>query len=67
MVTNTAEYRYRLFDVFYDSGAIWDQGQAPVMRHSVGVGVRQNGMYAALAFPIKEGHIEPVFMVGMNY
>ena len=61
VVANTAEYRYRLFDVFYDSGAIW------VLRHSVGVGVRQNGMYAALAFPIKEGHIEPVFMVGMNY
>jgi hypothetical protein len=67
MVANTAEYRYRLFDIFYDSGAIWDQGQTAVLRHSVGVGVRQNGMYAALAFPIKEGHIEPVFMVGMNY
>jgi hypothetical protein len=67
MVANTAEYRYRLFDVFYDSGAIWDQGETAVLRHSVGVGVRQNGMYAALAFPIKEGHIEPVFMVGMNY
>src|ERR1017187_4614147 len=67
MVHNTAEYRYRLFDVFYDCGAIWDQGQTAVLRHSVGVGVRQNGMYAALAFPIKEGHIEPVFMVGMNY
>ncbi|HUE01731.1 MAG TPA: BamA/TamA family outer membrane protein [Bryobacteraceae bacterium] len=67
VVHNTVEYRYRLFDVFCDNGAIWDQGQAPVMRHSVGVGVRQNGMYAALAFPIKEGHIEPVFMVGMNY
>jgi hypothetical protein len=67
MVANTVEYRYRLFDVFYDSGAIWDQGETAVLRHSVGVGIRQNGMYAALAFPIREGHIEPVFMVGMNY
>jgi hypothetical protein len=67
MMANTLEYRYRLFDVFYDSGAIWDQGETAVLRHSLGVGVRQNGMYAALAFPIKEGHIEPVFMVGMNY
>jgi hypothetical protein len=67
MVHNSLEYRYRLFDIFYDSGAIWDQGQTAVLRHSVGVGVRQNGLYAALAFPIKEGHIEPVFMVGMNY
>ncbi|MGC9950819.1 MAG: BamA/TamA family outer membrane protein [Bryobacteraceae bacterium] len=67
MVANTLEYRYRRFDVFYDSGAIWDQGQTAILRHSLGVGVRQNGMYAALAFPIREGHIEPVFMVGMNY
>lgn len=67
VVHNTVEYRYRLFDVFYDSGAIWDQGQTPMLRHSVGVGVRQNGLYAAMAFPVKEGHIEPVFMVGMNY
>jgi hypothetical protein len=67
VVANTLEYRYRLLDIFYDSGAIWDQGQTAILRHSVGVGVRQNGMYAALAFPIREGHIEPVFMVGMNY
>ncbi len=64
---NSLEYRYRILDVFYDSGAIWDQGETAVLRHSVGVGVRQNGLYAALAFPIREGHIEPVFMVGMNY
>ena len=37
------------------------------LRHSVGIGIRQNGIYAALAFPVSEGHIEPVFMVGMNY
>ncbi|HUO30403.1 MAG TPA: BamA/TamA family outer membrane protein [Bryobacteraceae bacterium] len=67
MVHNSVEYRYRLLDIFYDSGAIWDQGQAAVLRHAAGVGIRQNGLYAALAFPIKEGHIEPIFMVGMNY
>jgi hypothetical protein len=67
LVHNSVEYRYRLFEIFYDSGAIWDQGQAAVLRHSMGVGVRRNGLTAALAFPLKEGHIEPVFMVGMNY
>ncbi|HTQ56795.1 MAG TPA: BamA/TamA family outer membrane protein [Bryobacteraceae bacterium] len=67
VVYNTVEYRYRLFDIFYDSGTIWDVGQTATWRHSVGVGIRSNGLYAALAFPIKEGHIEPVFMVGMNY
>ncbi len=67
LVHNTLEYRYRLFDVFYDCGAIWDQGQTAVLRHSLGIGIRQNNTYAALAFPVREGHIEPVFMVGMNY
>ena len=67
MVHNSLEYRYRLLKVFYDSGAIWDQGQTAVLRHSVGVGVQRNGLFAALAFPVREGHIEPVFMVGMNY
>jgi outer membrane protein assembly factor BamA len=67
MVYNSVEYRYRLLDVFYDSGAIWDQGETAVFRHSIGVGVRHNGLSVALAFPLKEGHIEPVFTVGMNY
>jgi hypothetical protein len=67
MVYNSVDYRYRVLDVFYDSGAIWDQGETAIMRHSLGVGIRQNGLFAALAFPIREGHIEPVFMVGMNY
>lgn len=67
LVHNSVEYRYRIFEIFYDSGAVWDQGQAAVLRHSLGVGVRRNGLSGALAFPVKEGHIEPVFMVGMNY
>jgi len=67
MVYNSVEYRYRLLKVFYDSGAIWDERQAAVLRHSVGVGIQQNGLFVAMAFPVKEGHIEPVFMVGMNY
>jgi len=67
LVHNSLEYRYRRLKVFYDSGAIWDPGQTVVLRHSVGVGVQQNGLFAALAFPVREGRIEPVFMVGMNY
>lgn len=67
VVHNSVEYRYRLLDLFYDTGAIWDEGQSAVLRHSVGVGVRLSSFCIALAFPVKEGHIEPVFMVGMNY
>ena len=28
MVHNTLEYRYRMLEVFYDTGAVWNRGQA---------------------------------------
>jgi hypothetical protein len=67
MVHNTVEYRYGVFEIFYDSGAIWDRGEPAVLRHSAGVGLRQGLFSLAVAFPIRDGHIDPIFMVGMNY
>ncbi|HLH16529.1 MAG TPA: BamA/TamA family outer membrane protein [Bryobacteraceae bacterium] len=67
MVANTAEYRYGAFEIFYDSGAIWDHGDGAVLRHSAGVGLRHGIFSLAVAFPLREGHIDPIFMAGMNY
>jgi Omp85 superfamily domain len=67
MIHNSLDYRYRVVEVFYDSGTIWDRTQPVVARHSVGVGLRQGSFSVAVAFPVKEGRIEPIFMVGMNY
>jgi hypothetical protein len=67
MVHNTVEYRYGVFQIFYDTGAIWDSGQAVEARNSAGIGLRQGAFSASVAFPIREGHIDPIFMVGMNY
>jgi hypothetical protein len=67
MVHNTVEYRYGAFELFYDSGAIWDHGDTAVLRHSVGVGLRQGLFSLAVAIPVRDGHIDPIFMVGMNY
>jgi outer membrane protein assembly factor BamA len=67
MVHNSVEYRYGVFQIFYDSGTIWDRTEAAVLRHSVGLGLRQGVFSMAVAFPLKEGRIDPVFMVGMNY
>ncbi len=67
MVHNSVEYRYGVFQAFYDSGAIWDRAEAAVLRHSVGVGLRQGVFSLAIAFPLKEGRIDPIFMMGMNY
>jgi hypothetical protein len=67
MVHNSVEYRYGAFQIFYDSGAVWDRNDAAVLRHAAGVGLRQGVFSLAVAFPLREGHIDPVFMVGMNY
>ena len=66
-VHNTVEYRYGAFQVFYDTGSVWDRGDAAVVRHSAGVGLRQGIFSIALAFPLREGRIEPIVMMGMNY
>ena len=67
MAHNSVDYRYGCFEAFYDSGAIWDSGQTAVVRHSTGMGLRQGPLFMAVAFPLREGRIEPIFMVGMNY
>lgn len=67
IIHNSVDYRYGIFQVFYDTGAVWDSGQSVVPRHSVGVGLRQSAFFLAIAFPVREGHAEPVFLVGMNY
>jgi hypothetical protein len=67
MVHNSVEYRYGWFQIFYDTGAIWDNGQPAGAKHSAGVGLRQGAFSLAVAFPIREGRAEPIFMVGMNY
>jgi hypothetical protein len=67
IIHNSVDYRYGLFQVFYDTGAVWESGQPAVPRHSLGAGVRQGPFFLALAFPVREGHADPIFMVGMNY
>ncbi|MDQ2898438.1 MAG: BamA/TamA family outer membrane protein [Acidobacteriota bacterium] len=71
LVHNSVTYGYRfpevVAEVFYDAGALWNRGQGPAARHSLGVGFRQGIFSACVAFPVREGRIDPIFMVGMNY
>ena len=67
MVHNSVEYRYRVVYVFYDSGAVWIKNEEPAIRHSAGAGLRYGIFSLALAFPMRDGRIEPVVMLGMNY
>jgi len=67
MFHNSVEYRYGVFQIFYDTGSVWDRTATAVLRHSLGVGLRQGQFSLAVAFPVRDGHIDPIFMVGMNY
>jgi len=67
LATASIEYRYRVFQVFYDTGAVWDHRGAAEHRNSVGLGLAKWGLQLALAFPVKYGRAEPIFMVGMDF
>ena len=67
MVYNSVDYRYGLFEAFYDTGAIWDAGQTAIARHGLGVGLRESVFSLAVAFPVRGGKIEPIFIMGLLY
>jgi Omp85 superfamily domain len=67
LVHNAVEYRYGPVQAFYDTGAVWEGGQQPIQRHSVGVAVKESIFTLALAFPVRSGHVDPVVMMGIIY
>jgi len=81
VVHNEMTYGYRVgegtVEGFYDTGALWQSAQSgqfgqfdrgtATLRHSLGAGYKQGIFVLAMAFPVRNGRIEPVFMAGMNY
>jgi hypothetical protein len=67
-------YKYRAVRVFYDTGAVWDGGGRANPKQSLGAGLEgnlgflgRNDFLLALAFPLNQGHLEPMFVAGMNF
>ena len=62
-----------MLEAFYDVGAIGDN--TPVAKtvkstgtkHSIGAGIRKDALQLAVAFPLKNGRIDPVFLAGVNF
>lgn len=67
VVHGSIDYRYRFFQVFYDTGAVWDRTQDREQKQSLGVGFKVEGFQLAVAFPVRAGHAEPVFYAGLNF
>ena len=66
VVHNSVEYRYRFVEAFYDTGAVWSAGDRATVHHSVGGGVRLGDLALLMAFPMRNGRPEPVFIAGLN-
>ncbi|HWZ33655.1 MAG TPA: BamA/TamA family outer membrane protein [Bryobacteraceae bacterium] len=70
VIHGSIDYRYGIFQIFYDTGAVWDRAQDREQKQSVGVGVKgfkKECFQLAVAFPLRAGHAEPVFYAGMNF
>ena len=74
VVYGSVTYGYRIMRVFYDTGSVWDSGKTPEAKQSAGVGVstglglfRKDAFLLAIAFPIRQGRVEPVFIAGMSF
>ena len=70
VIHGSIDYRYRIFQIFYDTGAIWDHPQDREQKQSIGVGVKgfkKECFQLAVAFPLRAGHADPIFYAGMNF
>lgn len=70
VVHGSIEYSYRGAQVFYDTGAIWDRRTDADAKQSVGFGfgrTGREGFILAVAFPLRPGGIDPIFIAGFNF
>lgn len=62
------EYSYRWLGFFYDAGKVWDEIEDKGVKHSAGIAVGgHDGMFIALAFPLRTNSVAPLFILGMNF
>ncbi len=67
VVHGSVDYRYRVLQVFYDTGAVWDRAEDREQKQSVGAGFKKEKFQLAVAFPLRAGHVDPIFYAGMNF
>ncbi len=70
VIHGSIDYRFRFVQVFYDTGAVWDNPRDREQKQSVGVGVKgfkKECFQLAVAFPLRGGHVDPIFYAGMNF
>ena len=70
-VYGSTSYRYRILEVFYDAGSVWDRKESAVARNSVGCsllfGSLRDGLAFTVGFPLRDGHVQPLFIMSANF
>lgn len=71
MAHGSLDYRHKWVRVVYDTGTVHDRSTGGKVLHSLAGGVTVGSgkdTYSLLvAFPLKEGRAEPIFILGMNF
>ena len=71
MLSASTSYRYRVLEVFYDTGSVWDRKENAAAKNSVGCsllfGSLRDGLAFTVGFPLREGHIQPLFIMSANF
>ena len=71
MAQASFDYRWHKLRLGYDAGSVWTRSSGDAsLRHSVGIGIADNlwsGLSFMVAFPLREGRVEPIFIAGMNF
>ena len=73
LVASSVEYGRSLkgkleASAFVDTGSIWNRGTAAVARTSAGCGLRtRDGFFFYVAFPLRDGRVEPMVMTGATF
>ncbi len=69
-IHGSVDYRYRFATVFYDTGVLWNGPVATGTKRGAGIGFRsegKDGLLLAVAFPLRSGHVDPIFIAGFNF
>jgi hypothetical protein len=62
------DYTFHWVGVFYDTGSVWDGIGNSNVKHSAGIALGgREGLYVAVAFPLRSGSVQPLFILGMNF
>ncbi|MBL8175132.1 MAG: BamA/TamA family outer membrane protein [Bryobacterales bacterium] len=71
MAHGSLDYRHRWFRAVYDTGTVYNRGGESKVLHSLAAGLttghQRDAVSFLVAFPLREGRAEPVFIVGMSF